>query len=596
MLEHINAGLIGYGYAGQTLHAPLLNATPGIHLHSIVSRNGDKVRADWPDVQHKSDAEQLLADPDIDLVVIATPNDTHFPLAKAALQAGKHVVIDKPFTLDSKEARQLIALAHEHDLQLSVFHNRRWDADFLTLRQLITSGELGDILHLESHFDRYRPEVRDRWREQAVPGSGLWYDLGAHLLDQTLQLFGTPESLWLDLARQRPGARTDDFFHAVLQYGERRVILHASTQVVANASRFIVHGTLGSYSKVGLDTQEEQLKQGISPSDASFGLDPRPGRLITEQNGKQRIQDLSNQQGHYLAFYQGMADAIQRGTPAPVPAEDALKVMELIELGLRSAREGRRLVPGQLDTVIQSASRPASSHSAIARTPLTDTPKPRPLPLTNRPSHAVSSTAAMSNSAIADVKSTVSPSLQPQRQLRSEDRHASSTFNNEHRALAARNSADNMPRSGFRQPSPLDKTRLERRENPAPSAPISAASSRVSPSTSAPQGHAGSYRFGLTTGPGLNSVGSGQEKEPRIDLAHLTPEAERDEPQLGTPFPNPVRHREQTLSEPLLPEFAPTSLLASERQATPLRGGEPLPHLSVRDDDEDEDLPPFSAS
>lgn len=365
MYEQINAGLIGYGYAGQTIHAPLLAGTPGIQLHAIVSRDGDKVRADWPDVEHFTQSEQLFADPAIDLVVIATPNDTHFPLARAALLAGKHVVIDKPFTLDSREARQLISLAQEQELQLAVFHNRRRDADFLTLQRLIERGELGDIYHFESHFDRFRPQVRDRWREQAVPGSGLWYDLGSHLLDQSVQLFGMPDNLWLDLARQRTGAKTDDAFHAILQYGERRVILHASTQVVEAQPRFIVHGSQGSYSKYGLDCQEEQLKDGLTPADEQFGVDPRPGRLVTVRGEQRRVQSLTNQRGDYPGFYTAMTDAIRRGTPVPVRPEEALQVMELIELGLRSAREGRRLSPGQLDSVVTTAARQASANLPV---------------------------------------------------------------------------------------------------------------------------------------------------------------------------------------------------------------------------------------
>lgn len=601
MLEHINAGLIGYGYAGRTLHAPLLNATAGIHLHSIVSRDGDKVRAEWPQVQHRIDAEQLLADPDIDLVVIATPNDTHFPLAKAALLAGKHVVIDKPFTLDSREARQLIALAHEQDLQLSVFHNRRWDADFLTLRQLIGSGELGEVLYLESHFDRYRPQVRDRWREQAVPGSGLWYDLGAHLLDQTLQLFGEPESLWLDLAHQRPGAKTDDFFHAILQYGERRVVLHASTQVVAHAARFTVHGSLGSYSKQGLDSQEEQLKQGMSPLDPQFGLDARPGRLTTLQGDKERVQDLSNIPGRYLTFYQGMAEAIQRGTPAPVQAEEALKVMELIELGLRSAREGRRLTPGQLDSVIQSA-----RTTPPPRQPISEMVRPRPLPIANRPTSTVSTNNA--SPATARPATVVSP--QPAARVPTP---VSSRL--ETPAIHPRTPPEASPvseRAMFRQPGPLDKSRdsvpqfatagaaqSPQRPTPSPQQAIPAQPPVTGTSSRPGSPQPGGYRFGLTTGPGLAAGHSDEPAEPKLDLSHLDPIPEQNEPKLGTPVVTRAQPPGMPSTEPeiLLPELTPASLLASERKAAPLPSRTPLPHLSVRDEDvEDDDLPPFSAS
>lgn len=394
MLEFINAGLIGYGYAGKTLHAPLLNSTPGIRLHAIASRDGSKVKSDWPDATHYATPEAMLAAPDIDLVVIATPNDTHFPLAKAALQAGKHVVVDKPFTLSQQEAKELIALAHAQDLQLSVFHNRRWDADFLTLRHLLATGELGEVLHFESHFDRYRPEIRDRWREQAGAGSGLWYDLGAHLLDQSLQLFGKPDTLWLDLAQQRPGAQTDDYFHAVLQYGERRVILHASTQVPHTTPRFTLHGRLGSYQKFGLDTQEEQLKLGLAPTDEGFGLDPRPGQLVTVSGETRRCQSITNQQGCYLEFYRGMQQAIQRGTPVPVKAEEAALVMELIELGIESARLGQRLTLGASQAEVNAAVvTPTINAPLPPSTPAQVAGAATPSSLTSRPHNQTAATA-----------------------------------------------------------------------------------------------------------------------------------------------------------------------------------------------------------
>lgn len=202
----------------------------------------------------------LLDDPDIDLVVIATPNDTHFPLAKAALEAGKHVVVDKSFTVTLSQARELESLAKHCGRILSVFHNRRWDSDFLTVSALINEGQLGEVCYFESHFDRFRPQVRQRWREQAGPGSGIWYDLAPHLLDQVVVLFGLPVSITVDLAQLRPGAQSTDYFHAVLAYPQRRVVLHGTLLAAAESARFIVHGSRASYIKYGLDPQEERLK------------------------------------------------------------------------------------------------------------------------------------------------------------------------------------------------------------------------------------------------------------------------------------------------------------------------------------------------
>jgi len=205
MSDSIRVGLIGYGYASKTFHAPLIAGTPGMTLAAVSSSDATKVHADWPTVPVVSEPKHLFNDPDIDLIVIPTPNDTHFPLAKAALEAAKHVVVDKPFTVTLSQARELDALARSSGRLLSVFHNRRWDSDFLTVKALLSEGTLGEIVYFESHFDRFRPQVRNRWRELAGPGSGIWYDLAPHLLDQTVNLFGLPVSMTVDLAQLSSG-------------------------------------------------------------------------------------------------------------------------------------------------------------------------------------------------------------------------------------------------------------------------------------------------------------------------------------------------------------------------------------------------------
>ena len=241
----LNVALLGYGYAGKTFHAPLIAATPGLRLAAVASSDPAKVRADLPDATVLPDAAAVLAQADLDLVVIATPNDTHADLARRALEAGRHVVVDKPFTLTLAEARELADLAASAGRVLSVFHNRRWDADFLTLRRLVADGTLGEVLALESRFDRFRPEVRKRWREAAIPGGGLWYDLGPHLVDQALRLFGPPDAVYADLALQRPGAEAVDYCHVLLRYPRRRVVLHASMLVAGDSPRFAAHGLRG---------------------------------------------------------------------------------------------------------------------------------------------------------------------------------------------------------------------------------------------------------------------------------------------------------------------------------------------------------------
>ncbi|MGU5670475.1 oxidoreductase [Aeromonas caviae] len=342
MSHTINAALVGYGFAGQTFHAPFLTSTPGLALRWVVSRDAAKVQAELPGCLVGS-LDEVLADETVDLVVIATPNDTHAPIARQALLAGKHVVIDKPFALDLAEAEALVVLAEEQQRLLSIFHNRRWDGDFLTVRRLLAEGALGEIAQFESHFDRYRPEVGPRWREAGGPGSGLWFDLGPHILDQSLQLFGQPDWIQADLARQRPGALSDDYFHVVLGYGEKRVILHGSCLVSATMPRFVVHGSEGSFIKFGMDVQEEQLKQGKRPPAADWGADPQPGQLSRIRDGELVQQTLAGEAGDYGAYYRAVCAAIKGEGANPVPAPEALAVMALLDLARESDSQGRRL-------------------------------------------------------------------------------------------------------------------------------------------------------------------------------------------------------------------------------------------------------------
>ena len=338
----LRVGIIGYGFATQTFHAPLIESVEGLRLQAISSSRPEEVKARHPQVAVEPDATALLARGDIDIVVIPTPNDTHHALAAAALAAGCHVVVDKPFTITLMEADDLIDRARRANRMLAVFHNRRRDADFLALQAVLVDGRLGRITHLESHFDRYRPEVRQRWREGGGPGSGLWYDLGPHLLDQALQLFGAPEAIWLDQAVQRDMARADDWFHAMLHYGPMRVVLHATTLAAVPAPRFTVHGTGGSFIKRGLDPQEDALRAGVRPGSPGWGLDPKPGEL-TWRNTRGDLERTcwSGPPGDYAGFYAGLRDAVLGHGTNPVPAKQAREVMRWLELGLQSRVEGR---------------------------------------------------------------------------------------------------------------------------------------------------------------------------------------------------------------------------------------------------------------
>lgn len=343
MSDKVRVGLVGYGFASKTFHAPLIAGTSEMELAAVSSSDAAKVHADWPAMQVVADPQTLFDDPTIQVIVIPTPNDTHFPLAKAALTAGKHVVVDKPFTVTLAEARELNALAKTKGLLLSVFHNRRWDSDFLTLKALLADGTLGEVRYLESHFDRFRPEVRQRWREMKGAGSGIWFDLGPHVIDQALQLFGKPDAINVDMAELRPGAQTTDYFHAVLTYPQRRVILHGSMLVAAESARFQVHGTRGSYIKYGLDPQEDRLKEGARPPQEDWGYDMRDGVLTLAEGEMMMEKTLLTIPGNYPAYYAAIRDAVNGTGSNPVTAEEAIQVMELIELGLQSAEKGQTL-------------------------------------------------------------------------------------------------------------------------------------------------------------------------------------------------------------------------------------------------------------
>jgi predicted dehydrogenase len=292
------------------------------------------VSAVLPDVDVVSDPETLATHPDVDLVVVASPNEAHAPLAEMAMRAGRNVVVDKPFTTTLDEARHLGAVAAETGVILSVFQNRRWDSDFLTVQDAIRRDLVGKVVLFESRFDRFRPEVRDRWREVPGPGAGLLYDLGPHLIDQALVLFGVPDSVQATLAKQRPGARTDDFFQLVLRYGEMVATLQAGSLVSGGSARFSVHGDRASVVKQKPDVQEDQLRAGVVPGSHDWGVDPDDAVLYDGATGKTRA--LKAARGDQRGYYVALREALQGRGPNPVPPEQALTVMAIIEAALRA--------------------------------------------------------------------------------------------------------------------------------------------------------------------------------------------------------------------------------------------------------------------
>ncbi|MCY1020964.1 oxidoreductase [Pyxidicoccus sp. MSG2] len=334
----VRVALLGHGFAGRTFHAPLIRAVQGLELRVVASSQPENVQARLPGVTVVASARDAATHPDVDLVVIATPNESHAPLAEAALRAGKHVVVDKPFTVTVAEARALCALAEERGRLLSVFHNRRWDSDFLALRALLADGALGRVTHVESRFDRFRPEVRPRWREQAQPGAGVWFDLGPHLVDQSLQLFGLPDTVAAALGRHREGAQVDDWCQVTLAYPRRHVVLQASMLVAGGLPRFAVHGTKGSWLKHGLDTQEDGLRADVLPGAPGWGEDPSPGRLTDGATGS--VRTTVAPPGDYRRYYSGLRDALEGRGPNPVTPAQALAVMSVLEAAVLAAERG----------------------------------------------------------------------------------------------------------------------------------------------------------------------------------------------------------------------------------------------------------------
>lgn len=348
----LRVGLVGYGLAGSVFHAPLIAATEGLALETVVTSNPERqeqARAEFPDVRMAAGPDELFDRAgDLDLIVIASPNKTHVPLATAALKAGLPVVVDKPVAGTAAEARELAALADERGLLLSVFQNRRWDNDFLTLQRLVADGELGDVWRFESRFERWRPQPKGGWRESGDPAEigGLLYDLGSHVVDQALTLFGPAVSVYAESDIRRPGAETDDdTFIALTHANGVRSHLYVSATASQLGPRFRVLGSRAGYVKYGLDPQEAALRQGRRPgTKADWGLEPeslwgRVGSGESPLTGGGRPEPTLP--GDYPAYYAAVAKALLDGGPNPVTALEAASALDALEAARRSAREGR---------------------------------------------------------------------------------------------------------------------------------------------------------------------------------------------------------------------------------------------------------------
>ena len=345
-MAELEVGLIGFGLAGRVFHSAVLRAVSGLRLAAILERSGDEASRRYPDVPVVRTIDDLLKIESIGLVVIATPNTSHYAFAAQCLRAGRHVVVDKPFTTSYEEAAELVRIARKAKRLITVFQNRRWDGDFRTVRHLVEQKRLGSTVLFESRFERYRPNLRPgAWREGSEPGSGILFDLGPHLLDQALMLFGPPVALSADVRSEREGAVTDDAFDIMLYYPAMRALLRSTMLACEAGPRFCVNGTNGSFVKYGLDPQEEALARGETPRDSSWGLEPEEnwGTVTLAREGTVTRNKIPTEAGDYRRYYENVRDAILSGAPPDVTTRQALTVMRLLELARESSRQRRTL-------------------------------------------------------------------------------------------------------------------------------------------------------------------------------------------------------------------------------------------------------------
>lgn len=340
-MDSINVGLASFGMSGMVFHAPFLTTNPGFHLKKILERTPRGSKRIYPEVMVVNLFDDLVNDPDLELIIVNTPDHTHYDLTRKALLAGKHVVVEKPFTISISDGEYLINLAHKKNLLLTVFQNRRWDSDFLTVSRVVNEGLVGRLVEFESHFDRFRNYIQEgTWKEDPDCGTGNIYNLGSHMIDQVLVLFGMPESLYADLGMLRDGSVVHDYYDLHLYYPRFKAILKSSYLVREPGPRYQLHGTLGSFVKYGIDPQEELLKSGEIPVGEEWGRENEEqwGILNSAIHGEPVRKRLETLPGNYHAFYDNLYEAIREGKGLAVKPEEALNVIRIIRAAIRSNR------------------------------------------------------------------------------------------------------------------------------------------------------------------------------------------------------------------------------------------------------------------
>jgi scyllo-inositol 2-dehydrogenase (NADP+) len=337
----IVTALLSYGMSGEVFHAPLIEAHPGFALHAVVQRKLPTAGKRYPQVIIYPDIESVISDSSIELAIVNTPNETHFDFTKRLLEAGKHVVVEKPFTVTSEEAAKLIALAKQKKKTLTVFQSRRWDGDFLTIQKVIANKWLGSIVEFEAHYDRFRNYIEpNTWKEESKPGTGILYNLGSHMIDQVLVLFGMPREVDARIGVQRPGGKVDDYYDIRMMYKGFHAIVKSSYLVREPGPRYMMHGTEGSFIQYGIDVQEQALKEGRIPGTPGWGAGPRDawGKLNTTLNGLHVESRVETIPGNYLLYYDNLFQAIRENKPIAVKPEESMQVIHVIEACYESNR------------------------------------------------------------------------------------------------------------------------------------------------------------------------------------------------------------------------------------------------------------------
>ena len=343
-MQQIKTALLSYGMSGKLFHAPFLDVLPQFSFYAVWERSKNLAQLKYSDVITYRTLEELLADDDVELVIVNTPNYTHYEYTKKALQAGKNVIVEKPFVVNVEEGEELVNLAKQKGKVLSVYQNRRFDSDYKTVKRIVEEGWLGEIVEAEFHFDRYKEDISIKpHKEIPGPGTGALYDLGSHIIDQALQLFGMPQAVFGDIQILRPVSTVDDYFEVLLYYPHRRVRLHSSYLVREPLPGYILHGTKGSFIKAKTNVQEEALDKEIVPGGDDWGIEPgsEKGFLHTEKKGEVIKKHIPSERGNYADYFIGIYKAIRENAAVPVTAEDGLNVIQIINAAFESSEQKR---------------------------------------------------------------------------------------------------------------------------------------------------------------------------------------------------------------------------------------------------------------